>query len=27
VLAGAPEAKAPFFRVPRVIATGEVESE
>jgi aspartyl-tRNA(Asn)/glutamyl-tRNA(Gln) amidotransferase subunit C len=27
VLAGAPEAQAPFFRVPRVIATGEVESE
>jgi len=27
VLSGAPEAKAPFFRVPRVIATGEVGSE
>jgi len=27
VLKGAPEAQAPFFRVPRVIATGEVESD
>lgn len=27
VLKGAPEAQAPFFRVPRVIATGEVEGE
>jgi len=27
VLAQAPEAQAPFFRVPRVIATSEVESE
>jgi len=27
VLAAAPDAQKPFFRVPRVIATGEAESE
>jgi len=27
VLAGASEARPPFFRVPRVIATGEAEGE
>ena len=27
ILAGASEAQSPFFRVPRVIATGEIEGE